>query len=113
MKLVKSSQTQEFKNSDTCIATEYSFDDEAINIAVVKLAGRYPDIGRAMNEKCKEVAYVIEGSGKIFIDDKETSLEKGDSVLIEPTEKFYWEGNFTLFIPCVPAWSQEQHKQVD
>ncbi len=113
MKVVKLNETQEFKNSDTCVATEYSFNDETINIAVVKITGRYPDKGRVTNEKSKEVAYVIEGKGKVFVDGKEIILQKGDSILIEPTEQIYWEGNMTMLMPCVPAWSPEQHKYVD
>jgi hypothetical protein len=37
----------------------------------------------------------------------------GDLVLIEPGEKYFWEGNMDLFIPCSPAWYPEQHKLID
>jgi len=33
--------------------------------------------------------------------------------LIEPGEKYYWEGKMTMFMPCVPAWYAEQHKEVE
>jgi mannose-6-phosphate isomerase-like protein (cupin superfamily) len=112
MKIIRSNDTQEFKNSDTCVATEYEFNDPAINIAVVKVTGRYPDSGRVVNEKCKELVFVLEGSGKIFIEEKEILLQKGDAVLIEPLEKIYWEGNLTMVIPCTPAWSSDQHTYI-
>lgn len=113
MKVVSKGQAKEFKNSDACTALEYPLEDSAINIAVVTVEGRYPDSGRVMNEECKEVAFVVQGAGKVFIDDKEVKLEQGDVVLIEPREKIYWEGNLTMLMPCTPAWTFEQHKQVD
>ena len=113
MKLIHFLETKEFKNSNSCVANEYSFNDSDINVAIVKISGRYPDNGRTMNEKCKEIGYVINGSGKIIVDGSEFILKKGDTVLIEPGEKFFWEGNLTMVMPCTPAWSPEQHKLVD
>jgi mannose-6-phosphate isomerase-like protein (cupin superfamily) len=113
MKIVHKNETKIFKNSEVCTATEYPIDDKDINGAVIELSGRYPDKGRTMNEKCKEMAYVIKGSGKVVVDDKEMQLKEGDLVLIDPGEKFFWKGNMTLFMPCTPAWSPDQHKQVE
>jgi len=112
MKVVHKNQTNEFKNSETCTAIEYPLNDKDINGAVVKLNGRYPSQGRVVNEKCKELGYVISGAGKIIIEDEEIILSEGDLVLIEPGEKYYWEGNMTMFMPCTPAWYAEQHKEV-
>jgi len=112
MKVIHRNQTEEFKNSDVCIATEYPLGDRAINGAVIKLNGRYPDEGRVVNLKCKELAYIINGSGKIVVEDKEIKLGKGDLLLIEPGERYFWEGNLTMFVPCTPAWYPEQHKEV-
>lgn len=47
-------------------------------------------------------------------DGKEYSISAGDVVLIEPGEKFYWEGkDLNLFISCTPAFTIEQHQIVD
>jgi len=113
MKIVHKNQTETFKNSDVCIATEYSLGDSDINGAVIELKGRYPDTGRVVNKKCKELAFIIEGSGKVVVEKKEVKLYKGDLVLIEPGEKYFWEGNLTMFVPCTPAWYPEQHKKVE
>lgn len=113
MKIVKKIEAIVHKNSDTCFATEYPSDDKDINIGIVKIEGRYPESGYALNEVCKELAYVSEGEGKIvFLNGEVFSIEEGDSVLIEPKEKYYWEGKFTLFVPCSPAWYPEQHKKI-
>jgi len=59
------------------------------------------------------LAYIITGSGKITINDKEINLEAGDLILIEPGEKFFWEGKMTMFMPCAPAWYTDQYKKVE
>jgi quercetin dioxygenase-like cupin family protein len=47
------------------------------------------------------------------IEGKEINLKAGDLILIEPGEKFFWDGSMTLFIPCVPAWHPEQYRKVE
>ncbi|MCK5084230.1 MAG: cupin domain-containing protein [Candidatus Pacebacteria bacterium] len=113
MKIIHKDQTKVYKNSDACTAIEYPLGDKDINGAVIELDGRYPDRGRTVNLVCKEMAYIIKGFGKLVIEDKETELREGDLVLIEVGEKFFWEGNMRIFMPCTPAWYPEQHKEVE
>jgi len=110
MKAVFKNQSHEFKNSSVCTAIEYPLEDKDINGAVIKLKGRYPDKGRVMNLKCKELSYVMRGSGKVVIEGKEIEMKEGDMVLIFPGEKYFWEGKMEMFVPCTPAWYSEQHK---
>lgn len=112
MKKVSKNQTNKHKNSEACLAVEYPLGDKDINVAVIKLNGRYPDEGRVVNLRCKETAFIIKGSGKLFVEDKETEVSKGDVVLIEPGERYCWEGKMEMLVPCAPAWYPEQHKQV-
>lgn len=113
MKIIHKNQTEKFKTSDVCTAIEYPLGDKDINGAVIELSGRYPDKGRVVNLKCREMAYIIKGSGKIVVEGKEIGLNEGDLVLVEPEEKYFWEGNLTMFVPCTPAWYPEQHKEVE
>lgn len=85
---------------------------KTLNGVIIKLNGRYPDKGTVVNMVCKEMGYVIKGSGKVVVENKKTKIEEGDLVLIEPKEKYYWEGNLELFVPCTPAWYPEQHKEI-
>ena len=112
MKIVRKNQTEVYKNSDVCTAIEYPLGDKDINGAVVELNGRYPDKGRVMNLKCKELSYIIRGSGKVIVEDREIKFKEGDLILIESGEKYFWEGNFTMFASCTPAWYPEQHKEI-
>lgn len=113
MKIIHKDQTKKFKNSELCTAIEYPLEDKDINGAVIELTGRYPSSGRVVNLKCKELAYVINGSGKVVIEEKEINIQEGDLILLEPGERYFWEGNLTMFVPCTPAWYPEQHKEVD
>lgn len=113
MKIIHKEQTDRVRNSKDCIAIEYPLGDVDINGAIIELAGREPDAGRVMNTECKELAYIINGSDRIVIDERVIDLKQGDLILIEPGEKFFWEGNLTMFIPCVPAWRPDQHKKVE
>ncbi|MFH0942794.1 MAG: cupin domain-containing protein [Candidatus Beckwithbacteria bacterium] len=113
MKIIHKNQTKEFNNSDQCLAIEYPLGDKDINGAVIKLNGRYPNKGQVVNAVCKEMAYIIKGSGKVVVDGQEINFFQGDLILINKNEKYYWQGNCEMFVPCVPAWYPEQHREID
>ncbi|MFB6076400.1 MAG: cupin domain-containing protein [Candidatus Aenigmatarchaeota archaeon] len=112
MKIARKEDSNRLENSEDCIAIEYPLGDEDINGSIIELEGRYPEEGRTVNEECKEMAFVMEGSGKLEVEGKSVDLKKGDLVLIEPGERFFWKGNMRMFMPCTPAWYPEQHKHV-
>jgi mannose-6-phosphate isomerase-like protein (cupin superfamily) len=113
MKVIKKHQTNRFENSKSCTAIEYPLGDKDINGSVVELDGRYPEKGMVTNSKCKELVYIIKGTGKLVVEESESKLEQGDLALIEPGEKYFFEGNLTMFMPCIPAWYPEQHKEIN
>ena len=113
MKAVQSEDAKTVEVSSTCTAIEYPLNDKDINAAVIKISGRYPSKGRTMNEECKELAYVMNGTGKLTVESKTIDLRKGTMVLILPGERFHWEGKeLEMFMPCTPAWYPRQHKEV-
>jgi mannose-6-phosphate isomerase-like protein (cupin superfamily) len=108
MKVVYKEDSIQHENSKNCIANEYNTNDSDINIACVKVNGRYPINGKIANKVCKEIVYVSEGIGTLYLEEKIISLKAGDVVLIEPNEKYYWKGIFTLIPACYPAWDFKQ-----
>jgi quercetin dioxygenase-like cupin family protein len=80
----------------------------------VTVNGRYPEKGYVVNEVCKEVGYVLSGSGSVCMEGHEVrQLQPGDAVLIQPREKFFWEGTaLEMLMPCSPAFYPEQHKEM-
>ncbi|MFA5946622.1 MAG: cupin domain-containing protein [Patescibacteria group bacterium] len=113
MRIVQKSQVQQHSNNENCVVFGYPSDDKEMNGAVAEITGRYPSQGRVTNLKCKEMGYVIKGSGKVVVEGVEVPLNEGDLVVIEPGEKYHWEGTLTVFLPCTPAWYPEQHRQVN
>jgi quercetin dioxygenase-like cupin family protein len=110
MKILHQHQTEMYQRGPTCSATEYPMHDPSLNIAIVSLSGRYPTSGHAVNTVCKEFVYVIDGAGSVIVNGIVNKIAKGDMVLIEPNEPFYWDGHMTLIVPCTPAWYPEQYK---
>jgi len=112
MRITRQHETKTNQVTKSCTAIEYPNHDKEIWGAVIKINGRYPEKGRTVNEKCKELVFFLEGKGKLVVEDKTYKVQKGDQVVIDPGERFYWEGNLTMFMPCAPAWYPNQHKIV-
>ena len=108
--IVKKSQRKRHENADTCVVYEYEHKDENIDVALALIEGRYPEKGVCLNEICKEILFVVEGNGIIEIDGEKIELEEGDSVLIQPNQKYYFEGKLKIIISCSPSWKPEQYK---
>jgi mannose-6-phosphate isomerase-like protein (cupin superfamily) len=108
--IIKKKDRIRHENSPECIAFEYPIGDKDINMAFVEIRGRYPDEGYVINESVKELVFVVEGEGKLTIGEKEYGLAEGDAVLILPGEKYFFDGNLKILVPCSPAWFPEQHK---
>ncbi len=106
-------QNAKQRHKHACVITEHALGDPQLDCVIAEINGRYPAVGRVTNQKCKLLAQVQGGSGKLVVEGKEVSLNPGDQVLIEPNEKYFWDGQLTLFIACSPAWYPAQHVLVD
>jgi mannose-6-phosphate isomerase-like protein (cupin superfamily) len=111
--LIKKSERVKHVNSPACIAYAYEHKDKDINIAFIEIKGRYPDKGRVVNKVCKEIVFVVKGKGKIEVNGKELLISEGDSVLIQPNQKYFFEGKLEIIAACSPTWYPEQHLEVD
>ena len=114
MKVIKSEEAIKGSNSDKCKTVEYSFGDKEIDLGLATITGRYPENGYCVNLISKELIYVLEGSGKLYFEDRVIEFLTGDSILIDNNEKYYWETEYCkVSMTCTPAWTEEQHKLVD
>ncbi len=112
MKFVTKKQSIQHKNSDTCIAIEYPMADKDLNCALIKLDGRYPETGFLVNKVCKELVYILKGAGVVGLGTGEQTLRADDMLILDPGEKYYFEGQLEMLMPCSPAWYPEQHKEI-
>lgn len=63
---------------------------------------------------CKELCYILDGTGKISKKNGEViEFKKDDVILIENEEIYYWEGNCKIIMVCTPAWYKEQCELID
>lgn len=115
MKIVKKDNVKEIKNSDTSSLLEYSIElnDKDMDFAINIITGRYPEKGYAVNEECKELVYVLNGTGTLNTRNESTSFSQGDVLLIDKGEHYYWNGNCKIIMVCNPAWYKEQCKLLD
>ena len=113
MKVIKYNDALKGKNSGKCKTLEYSFMDKDIDLGIAIISGRYPDEGYGINLISKELIYVIEGSGTLNFENEKIKFSEGDSILIEPNEKYYYDTEYCkISMSCTPAWQMEQHKLV-
>lgn len=113
MQIIKNDNAVKGANSDNCKTLEYSFNDKNIDLGIATITGRYPESGFCVNIISKELIYVLEGNGKLYFENDCIEFEKGDSILIDSNEKYYWDSSYCVVsMSCTPAWSEEQHKLV-
>jgi len=114
MKVIKYGEAEAGANSENCKTLEYSFGDKDLDLGVAVITGRYPESGYCVNLISKELVYVLEGSGTIYFDtNKKINFEKGDSILINNNEKYYWNAEYCkVAMACTPAFTKEQYKVV-
>lgn len=113
MKFLKSEESERFERSLACTVTEYPLGDKDIDCCVVEIDGRYPDKGYALNKECKELIYVMSGSGTLTINETEVEFSEGDVVIIDKGETYFWDARCKVLMPCTPAWYPEQYENVD
>ena len=108
MQVIKYNDAIKGANSDKCKTLEYSFDDEDIDLEIATITGRYPELGYCVNTISKELIYVLEGTGKIYFDNNYIEFAKGDSMLIKPGEKYYWDAKYCVVsMSCTLAWNEK------
>lgn len=102
---------QPFHNSETCEGISYGSERAEHDIALIKITGRYPGEGWAMNELSDEIVVVTEGRGRLIRKDEVVlELEQGDGVFVEAGTWFAWDGNMTLTMACRPSFSPDQYR---
>ena len=113
MQVIEYSNVVKGANSDKCKTLEYSFNDKDIDLGIATITGRYPESGFCVNVISKELIYVLDGKGKLYLENDCVEFEKGDSILIDQNEKYYWDSTCCIVsMSCTPAWNEEQHMLV-
>lgn len=113
MELIRKDEA-EFYQGDGYSGMDYTSQDKDINFAVIKISGRSPKSGFQLNTECKELLYILAGSGTLHLKNgDESSFCEGDVIVIEKNEAYAFDGEFEAAVSCTPAWNSTQHKYID
>lgn len=74
MEYIKKSEA-EFYSGDGYSGMDYPCQDKDINFAVININGRSPKSGYQVNTGCKELLYIISGSGTLYKKDSEDVIK--------------------------------------
>ena len=112
MKHIPKSQSKKHTNGPGCTVFEYGGDEE-IDGAVAVINGRYPQHDYVLNERSREMVYVISGKGILGTKTETTPLQPGDVVLVPDGEAYYFEGqDLHMFLACTPPFKPDQHLEI-
>jgi mannose-6-phosphate isomerase class I len=101
---------QEFSNGPTCSGVSFAVADASLDIARIKINGRYPETGWAINHASHEMVYVLEGQGELIKEDYTTELAAGDAIHVPPETNFAWNGHMTIIMSCNPPFEPNQYE---
>lgn len=112
--LIKKEQA-EIVDLGTKIIRKYTASDKQLEVNHMILKGRTPEKAETFlcETKVHFMAYVIKGSGKIFLEEEIFEVGEGDCVDVPPGTKFAAEGDFEYITAENPAWYPEQAQIVD
>ena len=82
------------KNNDIVFELLSPESANSVEFAIVNLIPNSHISNELMSHKSIELAYILKGTVKIFIEDDEFTLECGDSVTIPPGTNHRWENPF-------------------
>ncbi len=109
MNIIPSSESKKIQATPTTTIWEFTMDDKSLSSAVSQINGRYPEQGFAINEICKEIAFVVSGSGHVITPHQARPINIGDLIFLDKRESFAWEGSLTLFMATTPKFDPKQH----
>ena len=109
MEITKKEQSLIFNIGDVT-AHEYPSKNKDISGGYVEIKGRHPAEGWICNQDCTELVFISRGSVTLTTDQGSFVLNELDQVIIEPKERYYWDGDCVAFVPSTPPWTLEQTK---
>jgi mannose-6-phosphate isomerase-like protein (cupin superfamily) len=88
MKFITLNDIDNIRKDNSCSFIDYPLNDKDIDGALIKINGCYPKEGKAKNTVCKELVYIVDGEGELYVQDKAVKLEKDMVVLIDKNEEY-------------------------
>ena len=71
------------------------------------------DSRKHYHEHCTEYYYIVEGNGRMELDDDVVELKPGTTIVIEPGTAHRGWGDFKAVIVGIPAWDEKDEVLCD
>lgn len=112
MKYIPFSEARRINNSPNCEVYEYG-ENERLDVARIKIDGRYPQTGWSVNEASDAAIMVVEGHGKLLTPDVIRPLGEKAVAIVSAGEKYAIEGDpIEINMVCTPPWHLDQYKNM-
>ncbi|MDX2776611.1 hypothetical protein PV379_04575 [Streptomyces caniscabiei] len=108
MKHTSLSQAEVIQNENVT-AREYDNAAAKLNVAHIKITGRYPNTGFTYNREVDSVIHVLSGQG--ILGQKEgaaISLKQHDQIHLAAGDRYFFEGTLEVLYAATPKWTPEQ-----
>lgn len=113
MKYIRHSQAAVIENG-AVTAWEYEFADLAMNVARIRVNGRYPRTGFTSNREVDSIVHVINGQGILGIKgDARVELIAHVQVYLARGDAYFFEGDLELLYVSTPKWTSSQTEPID
>lgn len=81
-------------------------------IVRVEQHGVFPEKGYAINDRCTETIYMLEGTFTITINEVEHELNAGELIMILPGERHIIQGDGKSLDIITPSWDPSQNHHI-
>lgn len=101
-----------FENGATCKGVNYISADGDIDLARIRIEGRYPEDENtwARNKISQGLAHIVIGTGTLLFKDKAVHLLASQTVEIPSDTPYAWQGYFDMVTTWDPPFDSAQYK---
>ncbi len=100
--------------SGDVVVHEYVTTSEVMNMALIRIDGRYPSSGYTANTEVDALVQITDGTGIVItVGGKEFPISKGDQLHIMKGEAYSFQGNLELLYAASPKWTTSQTTHLD
>ena len=93
---------------------EYTTASETMNVARIKIEGRYPEDGFTANLEVDSIIHILGGTGLLgTLDGALVELAPHDQVHLAVNDAYYFEGNLEILYSATPKWTHGQTIHID
>ena len=108
MEHIPQSQAGVFQG-ESVTSYEYPTSNEHMNVALIKISGRYPEHGFTSNTLVESLIHVVAGRGTLGMEDgRMIEITTNDQVYLAIGDAYFFDGELEVVYAATPKWTPEQ-----